>query len=511
MARRKREMGKKIQTMLKKARKLVENGKHRKAEEILNQCAKMVRRTRDELLQAQVQFEIANYFAEKEDWLRAEEAGSMALRLAKNAPLKARADIIFLLAEVRSGAGLYDLALSDSKDAESMYAQIHDTSRQACCLIRQADILSEQRQFDEALNAANAAVNLTSKNDAIGILATRTLAKVLYKSGDLVHAESEAREALRQSEKLGNKLVLKETLVILGSILKDIASLRNSDSLIEAEKHYKRALQLSRKLHEQLSEAQILMNIGAINDDLGRLEKARENYLDALTLLKKVGNPHKIAMVQLNLGSLFGRKGQPRKTIELSNKALEVFEQTGDILRQAFCLHNIGLAQIALGELHEALSTFKDCLEKFETYRAHISSPALRKEFRSSYCSVFEDLCYLCIKTGNMAKALNYLELSKFSEVTERLMLQPDNQDNIGVSTAEARQSKLVAEYSKQYRRLRQGIDIDVKLKRISESKTGESTAYLFITILIERDSEIRLADNIGGDQNWKRLTNKSL
>jgi tetratricopeptide (TPR) repeat protein len=143
-------------------------------------------------------------------------------------------------------AGLLEFLADDLEQAEQLMRRAYDglvaqsdKGHRSTLVIDLAEVLIEQRRYDEAATLIRESENLGASDDAVTQMIVRSLrARLLARQGDFEHAEPLAREAVELARASGAPDFFGHRLMDLGEVL-----VSRPDGLEEAKLTFERALE----------------------------------------------------------------------------------------------------------------------------------------------------------------------------------------------------------------------------------------------------------------------------
>lgn len=193
------------------------------------------------------------------------------------------------------------------------------------------------------------------------------LSREMIDIGSFTIADSIAREAMKQAEKMlpRNKGVNETT------IRRNIAnSLRNMGIVFEEQGNYPKALEsflASLKINEAIGYkrgiAANLISIGIVYKRQKDEKKALEYYLQALKIAEEAGINSFKGLTLVNIGNVYADQQQYHKALEFYFKALVLNEKLGNRNSISTNLGNIGIIYKDMGEYPKALEYYNKAIK----------------------------------------------------------------------------------------------------------------------------------------------------
>ncbi len=180
----------------------------------------------------------------------------------------------------------------------------------------------------------------------------RKLGQICTMHGKLNLAYEILKKAIKESDCINDKA---EGQILLADVYsrhadwsKSIEALNNAIHLFEAAKNEKGIARCENLL-------------GAIYGEKGELEEAKKHFEKSLTLLNQ--EKEMIASIESNLGIIENIRGNYSKAFEYFKRSLRNFELMGNHRRVAELRHNMGMLNVSLSKLSEAIDEFDQCIE----------------------------------------------------------------------------------------------------------------------------------------------------
>ena len=239
-------------------------------------------------------------------------------------------------------------------------------------LVLKANSLTEQYRFEEALDPALEALEISKKifgpNDEATADSYFMVASLLWVNGDLNQARKSFEEclAIRERRLPSDHPELADALKMLGGVLRDLG--RFDEAGIELERA--RSIRAGRFGEDHPATAEILENLGTLNQMRGAYAEARRQHEHALAIRLRelpAGDPA-LATSFHNIGSLLQAMGDLRGAEAHYEQALAIaMVDEPDSLATAHVLDGFGNLLAVRGELEhaekyqaEALEIYKD-------------------------------------------------------------------------------------------------------------------------------------------------------
>jgi tetratricopeptide (TPR) repeat protein len=196
----------------------------------------------------------------------------------------------------------------------SLQGEAADTTRAAC-----SDLLAEA-----------AALGLDGERIALLMMLSQSFSR----AGDVAAAESVARQSLALAERIGDRKLIADSLVRVGtSIIHDRAT--------EATVYLHRAFKLYESADDVVGQIRCQVNLGVASSRVGDFDAAETAYRQALGRGREVHMPDFAGLAALNLGAVFikrGRLGDARNHLE---EAHTLFRKVNNEHHRVAAIYNL--------------------------------------------------------------------------------------------------------------------------------------------------------------------------
>lgn len=325
------------------------------------------------------------------------------------------------------------------------------TSELRQILYARADKLYDQKQWQQALNAYQAARLVASQiNDKAGLGAS------LYKIGLTYYALNRFNPALdyfQQSLVIRTELTDKPAIIdclrnigtmqrFLGSTDLSLETLHKAEAMLtdikdndtkagifnglgltyrvtgnlsQALSYAQQALQLYELANDKTAVGGMQANVANIYMSQGDHEFALQYALKSLTTSESIKDNSLIAIAQNSLGNIYLAKGNYRLALEYYQKSLKLKEELNDLPGITNSLSNIGRIYYKQSEYDKALSYFSRSLEGKRTLKDKVG-----------IAGVLVNIGLIYREKNELEKALNYFQ--------EALQLGKETRNNESVS-----------------------------------------------------------------------------
>ena len=165
------------------------------------------------------------------------------------------------------------------------------------------------------------------------------------------------RQSIAVAEKEDDKLGVCRCLMSIGSVMRTLGDLEESDESLG------RALAIAREIQDPVMEMKILYHQALNHRHQGNVLEALANIQEALALAEKVGDRQMLANCMGFLASVYQRQGDFAIALEYYLSALKVKESLGDDLGIYYLLVNIAGAQSEQGDFEAASGTIQTAFQ----------------------------------------------------------------------------------------------------------------------------------------------------
>jgi len=292
-----------------------------------------------------------------------------------------------------------------------------DRFLEATALLNLSWSADEQTHFDEALDWANAAREISVPQDFADIAqaAMGNMGWAYYKLGDPEKALAMFVEARKQAEKLGDVADQLRWLLDVGYVYLD------TRDLAAAERSYRQSLDLATKLKSREDVINALQALAFVSEQTGELDDAKRYADEALAKSREDKNGRDQVYPQLVLGRVAARL---HDTVTAENAFREV-AQSPDC--PVFLKWE---AERSLARLYEDESQFdsaegeyQTALTTFETARSELQHEDSRLPFLTNASRIYDDYIHFLVTKDKTIEALQVADFSRARTLKEGLGL----------------------------------------------------------------------------------------
>jgi len=236
--------------------------------------------------------------------------------------------------------------------------------------------LTEEKKWDDAMRAADAAVEKARLSIEDDLDSIQGLASALETKADLLRQLGYLEDArliyLESLELLNGRNECTEQLARISASVGVLYDTVENDE--EAIRFYERAIELYERLDPPslLNIADICNNLGFIYRSLGDFQNSEKLFLHGLEICHKVlGDEHeKTATICNNIGALYLKSGYDSQALEMNTIALENrIKIHGENHPDSAQSHaNLALSLAQVGQLKESRKHFESAVSIYERF-----------------------------------------------------------------------------------------------------------------------------------------------
>lgn len=185
------------------------------------------------------------------------------------------------------------------------------------------------------------------------------LAEAALRRGHLDRRYDYLLRARKVLERSGDRQILSDTLVALGSALMG-PSLNDPDRFEKAERVLNEAMELNRSRGDRHGVAEVLRYLGQLEMEQGRFDEAEQNLQRGLAIHQAMGIPFNIGASHNGLGILCLLTRRFERADQHFDAAIEAFKRMGDQIAISHCLLNKGIVSINLRQFNQAQNYLRE-------------------------------------------------------------------------------------------------------------------------------------------------------
>lgn len=236
-----------------------------------------------------------------------------------------------------------------------------DRETESDCLREIGGLMRSTGQLTEAVKyySEAAAISMEIK-DAMRLGVDYSyIGEILLLIGDMEGALSNYRKAYESFQTWDDAAGLEE-IAMVGQILFDLRRYG------EAQKEFQEAIRISEKLGDKKIKSNLLCCVGNTLRWMGRLEEALEIFLETVRIKEEIGDRVDALSVRVAAGIVLLRLGRTEEALEQLNKALLISRRENKQLGEAYALFHIGISDLLLKNDQRANEAFEKAIQLFE-------------------------------------------------------------------------------------------------------------------------------------------------
>jgi len=278
---------------------------------------------------------------------------------------------------------------------------------------------NEQTHFDEALDWANNAREVSVKQDFADIAQASlgNMGWAYYKLGDLDQAGNMFLVAKGQAERLGDITDQAMWLQTIGYLYLD------AHTFTAAEHSYQQSLQLAKQIDNREDIINSLIALAFVSEQTEKLEDAKRYADEALSMARADGNKRDEVYPRLVQGQVAAQQHHATAA-ESAFREVAQSEDSPVFLKWE--------AERSLARLYEdenqpdsAEREYKTALTTFETARSSLQHEDSRLPFLTNATRIYDDFIHFLISHGKTDQALQVADYSRARTLSEGLGLLP--------------------------------------------------------------------------------------
>lgn len=229
-------------------------------------------------------------------------------------------------------------------------------------------------------------------------------AKYELLKAEIITDQEDFNEALEATEKAINFAIMIEDKVTSSSIHAEVKKTRGKifyymNLLDKAETSFKEAESIYKSINCTNGLAAIYNNIGIIKMFQGEWEETEKLYLQSLALEEENYNLEGIAICYNNLGSLADDKSDYKKSLNYFNEALTIQKLLSERYNISNCYNNLGVTYTDNREYDKAIAAYEMSLQTAINFNLFKNTIASLNNLGAVYFII-----------GNWSKAIEYYE-----------------------------------------------------------------------------------------------------
>jgi CHAT domain-containing protein len=349
----------------------------------------------------------------------AEERFNEAERLCSTSGSRACTDIVHARGELEMDRG-------DYAAAQRLFARVLPRARasgdrfwEASALLDLSWSANEQTHFDEALDWADAARQLSLANNFADFAQTAlgNMGWAYYKLGDPEKAVGMFIEAGNETEKLGDLIGHVGWLTAAGYVYMD------AGNFSVAEQSFQQSLKLAQQINRREDIVDALTALAFVSERTSRLDDAKRYADEAFAKAREDKHGREQVYPLLVQGRVAARLHDPT-TAENAFREVAQSQDSPVFLKWE--------AERSLARLYEdenqfdsANREYRTALTTFETARSELQHEDSRLPFLSNASRIYDDYIHFLVARGKTAEALQVADFSRARMLSEGLGLLP--------------------------------------------------------------------------------------
>ena len=281
---------------------------------------------------------------------KAMNAAEEALSLARRSDYrKLEADALNALVDTLGRQGLFDEMKQNASQAIEIFQSIKDPAGEARTLWLSSYANSVEGNTDEAhaqalrsLELYQQAGDLEGQGNALNVLAIAEF--------DPVKRRGWYEQAMALFAAAGNRERYTMIQANLAATYMSWGLYRRANQMIQE------ATNFAQQTHSLLAQVYYLGNLGWIKFEVGEIEEAVRILRDILDLSITLGDTPLTAGIDISLSRALLKQGKPKKAASYLRKVYKQLS-SGELADQAYALAWLGKAQLAMGQVKNALET----------------------------------------------------------------------------------------------------------------------------------------------------------
>jgi CHAT domain-containing protein len=325
------------------------------------------------------------------------------------------ADVVSTRAKMEMERGHFAQAQDQFQRVLASARAHHDQFLEANALLDLSWSADEQAHFDEALDWADAArqISLDQHFDDVAQTALGNTGWAYYKLGDSEKALNLLNEAEKQSEKLNDLTDQLRWLTDAAYIYMDAGDLK------VAEQSFQRSLKLAQRT-ERETVINSLIALSFVSEQTGKLEDAKRYADEALAMARADGNGRDVVYPQLVEGRVAAQRHDPAA----AEAAFHQVAQSADTPVFLKWEAERSLARLYEQEDHPDLADrqYRISLSTFEAARCGLHQRVdSRLPFLSNAARIYEDYIHFLVARNRSNDALQVADYSRARTLAEGL------------------------------------------------------------------------------------------
>jgi CHAT domain-containing protein/tetratricopeptide (TPR) repeat protein len=307
-----------------------------------------------------------------------------------------------------SGEQFFERALASARQRGDRFVE-------ASSLLDLSWAAEEQTHFDEALDRANAALEVAVAQGfpdpaeaALG-----NMAWAYYKLGDVEKAEAKFDEAKKEAERLGDLSDQLKWVLDLGYVHLD-----NGD-ISTAEESYQHSLDLARKIKSRDDIINALISLAFVSEQTDKLDDAKRYAGETLAMAREDGHKRDETYGRLVQGRIAAKERDPAAAEAAFHEVAESPDSPVFLKWEA----ERSLARLYEDEnqMDAAGREYRIALNTFESARDKLQHEDTKLPFLTNASGIYDDYIHFLITQGKTDEALQVAEYQRGRTLAEGL------------------------------------------------------------------------------------------
>ncbi|MFO7743729.1 MAG: BTAD domain-containing putative transcriptional regulator [Anaerolineae bacterium] len=271
-------------------------------------------------------------------------------------------DLLAEQARFLNRQGCYDEAIEAARAAitisETAHPQDRSPAAEASAYLQWGNALVRQGAYGAAQAQLRRALILSNDLSLHQLRAAslHSIGNAYHGDGDYVRAADFYRQALWLNRQLGDRRSEGALLASLG------LTAQQQGAYHEARTRYEQALRAARETGDRWGESLALINLGYVLDQQGAYADAEPPYRECLHIAREIGDRQGESMALACLGLLFHHLRDDHAASRFSEQAVAIAQDIGDRRVQGYALTRLGHALLSLGRLEQADEIYRQAI-----------------------------------------------------------------------------------------------------------------------------------------------------
>ncbi|MEM7128638.1 MAG: tetratricopeptide repeat protein [Chloroflexota bacterium] len=269
---------------------------------------------------------------------------------------EAEARLRLLLGVLLRQMGSYDESYVHLTQSAQQFQQLGDVGNQAKALNRLAFLCRLQRNYEEANEHANNALELLDVDDTERAYSYLAHGAIAYDHEQYQEAVHNFQRAVNIIERTNDKRLIARHLRNLGPALRELG---RYDEAIACDQ---RAIDLFDEVHDPIQKAQVHMNLGLVYIESGQLAASLEEFKVAEPILRRTYDRLYLALLSLNQGVVHRELKMWIESVGYLKSSIEHWKMLDMPASLANAYDTLGMTYLKQKKKEQALSQFQQAL-----------------------------------------------------------------------------------------------------------------------------------------------------